>query len=139
MARRLTEEEKLQLVAHYAETRNYSETARVFGVSVNTVKNAVKNNADFAEKCKQKKEEVSETVLEHMGAKAPEVIGVIDTYLQALMDREKIEKATVAQISTVIGTLLDKYAMLDKIKRDSDIEEELKRAIDLLGGVRSGI
>ena len=47
--------QKKKIIADYIDNNNYSETARMNNVSVNTVKSIVIRNDEVAKKCKQKK------------------------------------------------------------------------------------
>jgi len=55
MAKRLTDEQKKSIIAHYVECQSYRETARAFDVSNNTVKRVVENNEEMSQKCTEKK------------------------------------------------------------------------------------
>lgn len=57
MAARLTDKQKKKIVADYVELGSYNATAKLNGVSLNTVKHIVQANAEIAEMCNQKKEE----------------------------------------------------------------------------------
>ena len=54
---KLTDLEKQQIIADYIETQNYSEVAKKYNRSVETIRNVVKDNKDVREKLKQKKQE----------------------------------------------------------------------------------
>ena len=46
-----------------------------------------------------------------MDSKKDAVCLIIDRYLKALLDEDKIEKATTSQLTTALGTLIDKFTM----------------------------
>lgn len=54
-----------------------------------------------------------------MDSKKERVQEIIDVYLGVLTDPEKLEGATLQQITTALGTLIDKWTKIDDIKRDS--------------------
>lgn len=118
MAARLTDKQKKRIVADYVELGSYNAVAKANEVSVNTVKNVVggDQNANFAQKCKQKKEENANDILEHMNTKKETVKEIIDTYLEKLLDPIVMERATPAQLTTALGTLIDKFTASEKNK-----------------------
>jgi hypothetical protein len=113
MAKRLTEERKQKIVADYIQFHNFSEVARQNGVSDVTVRNIVKNSdsPEISRKLEQKKEEVSEDILLHMETKKDLVNEIIDTYLEKLLDPLMIAKANPSQLTTALGTLIDKFTL----------------------------
>ena len=113
MAARLTDKQKKKIIADYVQLGSYNAVAKLNGVSLNTVKRIVQTqNADFAEKCNQKKEENTADVLSYMDKQKAAVCEIIGIYLTALKDPEKVEQATLNQITTALGTLVDKWAMV---------------------------
>ncbi|MGN0617437.1 MAG: helix-turn-helix domain-containing protein [Ruminiclostridium sp.] len=111
MASRLTDIQKKKIIADYLETQSYRATARLNNVCANTVKNVVDNCDDFAQKLSQKKEENTSDILAYMDSKRQTVCEIIDKGLSALNDTEKLKAASPAQITTALGTLIDKWSM----------------------------
>lgn len=111
MAKRLTDREKKRIIADYAEMENYSAVAKVNGVSDNTVRKIVSLNSEISEKIEFKKEQNTADILEHMEQKRDKVCSIMDKYLDALLDDKKIAKATPAQLTTALGTLIDKFTV----------------------------
>ncbi len=109
MAKRLTDKQKKKIIADYVESGSYSEVARKHGVSKPTVKRICDNNPETLRKVTHKKEQNSADILEHMEQKKDVVCQIMDKYLVALLDDERIEKATPAQLTTALGTLIDKF------------------------------
>lgn len=66
MAARLTDKQKKKIIADYVQLGSYNATAKVNGVSLNTVKKIVQGNADIAEMCNQKKDENTADILAYM-------------------------------------------------------------------------
>ena len=112
MAARLTDRQKKKILADYVQTNNYCATAKINGVSATTVKNLVRANADIVEKCEQKKEENTVDVLTYMDAQRETVCQIIGKGLAVLNDPEKLAEATPSQITTAIGTLIDKWTTM---------------------------
>lgn len=109
MAARLTDADRKKIIADYVECGSYNATAKNNGVSVNTVKRIVNENANIAQKCKQKKEQNTLDMLAYMDSRKERAQGVIDDYLKALANPEKIEAAKLSEIATALGIVVDKF------------------------------
>lgn len=126
MAARLTEEKKKKIVADYVCLGSYNAVAKINGVALNTVKAIVQNaeNAEFAERCKQKRDEEARNVMEYLESQSGRACQIIDLYLGELANPEKVEKATVSQITTALGTLIDKWAMIKNVSAGTTREDD---------------
>ena len=129
MAARLTDRQKKKILADYVQTNNYCATAKINGVSATTVKNLVRANADIVEKCEQKKQENTTDVLDYMDSQKDLVCQIIQKGLMALNDPEKLAQATPSQITTAIGTLIDKWAMIGGSPADTVKEDALSQSL----------
>lgn len=109
MAARITDKKRKKIVADYLELGSYNATAKKNGVSKDSVKRIVQDCEDFAEKSQQKKDENTADILAYMESKRNIVCEIIDKGLTALNDPEKLATATPAQITTALGTLIDKF------------------------------
>lgn len=125
----LTDQEKKLIVADYVECGNYSEVARRHGFSRNTIKNAVLADSEFAEKCQVKKKQDTKDILKYMDSKKTRVCEFIDKYLEAMLDPEKIKKATVNQLSTAFGTVIDKFTKNTEKEGDTSLMQELLKVM----------
>ena len=125
MAARLTDRQKKKILADYVQTSNYCAVAKLNGVSANTVKKIVQTNADIAEKLIQKKEENTADVLAYMESQRDVVCQIIGKGLTALNDPDKLAAATPAQITTALGTLIDKWTLLQGSRDKADVRVEL--------------
>ena len=130
MAARLTDRQKKKILADYVQTSNYCATAKLNGVSANTVKKIVQKNADIAEKLIRKKEENTADVLTYMESQRDMVCQIIGKGLAVLNDPEKLAEATPSQITTAIGTLIDKWTLLQE-KTANDDSERVRVIIDV--------
>lgn len=136
MAARLTDRQKKKIMADYVQLGSYNAAAKANGCSLNTVKKIVQSNAEIAELCKQKKEENTADVLAYMDSKKDLVCQIIGKGLDALNDPEKLKMANPTQITTALGTLIDKWAMIggspaDTAKDDALSDSLRKMAEDL--------
>ena len=111
MGKPISDDVRKRIVARYAECGNYSQVAREFNIVPNSVKNILQSDPAFAKVCKEKKEEQEKEILDHMDSKKDKVCDLIDAYLDALLDPEKIERATPSQLSTALGTVIDKFLL----------------------------
>lgn len=112
MAARLTDRQKKKILADYVQTNNYCATAKINGVSATTVKNIVRANADILEKCEQKREENTKEVLDYIQNQGPLMCDILKAGLDALNDPEKLKKASVSQIATMIAIIVDKSILI---------------------------
>lgn len=119
-AQRLTDKQKKKIIADYVQLQNYTKTAKLNDVAESTVRKIVKNNPDCANQCDIKKEQNTQDMLSYMESKKVRVQEIIDVYLGVLTDPEKLEGATLQQITTALGTLIDKWTVIDdRSKGDS--------------------
>lgn len=110
MAARLTDKQKKKIVADYLELGSYRAAGRQNGVADGTVKRVVEECGDIEQKVAQKKDENTADILAYMESKRGVVCEIIEKGLAALNDPEKLADASPAQITTALGTLIDKWA-----------------------------
>jgi len=109
VAARLTDKQKKKIIADYVEQRSYNAVAKKHKVSATTVKNVVLKNVQIVGMCEQKREQNTLEMLEYMDSRKGEAQGIIDLYLKKLADPDKLEGATLAQIATALGIVVDKF------------------------------
>ena len=137
MANRLTDRQRKKIVADYLELGSYNATAKANGTSPKTVKRVLAEDPEMTEKVKQKKAENTADILAYMESQRGLVCEIIGKGLAVLNDEEKLREATPAQITTALGTLIDKWAAVsgsaaDEVKEDGlskslrEMAEELK-------------
>lgn len=129
MAARLTDKQKKKIVADYVELGSYNATAKRNGVSDGTVKRIVEDCGDIQEKLEQKKEENTADILAYMESKRGIVCEIIEKGLMALNSDEKLADATPAQITTALGTLIDKWSAVSGGPADTAKEDELSKSL----------
>ncbi|MCI9405944.1 MAG: helix-turn-helix domain-containing protein [Oscillospiraceae bacterium] len=122
MAARLTDKQKQKIVADYVQLGSYNATAKLHGVSLNTVKKVVQENAEIAQKCNQKKEQNTADILEYMESQRNDVCDFLGMAMEQLRNPEKLEKAKLQQIATTMAIVIDKYTGRSKDLKDQ-IEE----------------
>lgn len=109
MANRLTDRQKKKIIADYLELGSYNAVAKLNGVSRQTVKNIVTSDTEIGHKLQQKKAENAADILAYMESQRGLVCEIIGKGLTILNDEEKLREATPAQITTALGTLIDKW------------------------------
>lgn len=124
MANRLTDKQKKKIVADYLELGSYNATANRNGVSNHTVKRVVLEVPDLSQKVKQKKAENTADILAYMESQRGLVCEIIGKGLAVLNDEEKLREATPAQITTALGTLIDKWALKGQLISGKDQVED---------------
>lgn len=130
MAARLTDRQKKQILADYVQLGSFNATAKVHGVSRQTVKNIVDANGQIRQELQQKKEENTADVLAYMESQKNVVCEIIGKGLAALNDPEKLAEASPSQITTALGTLIDKWAMVQE-KTGAGDEDKVTVVIDV--------
>lgn len=133
MAARLTDEQKKKIIADYVQLGSYNATAKVNGVSLNTVKKIVQGNADIAEMCNQKKEQNTADILDYMESQRNDVCKVLGICLGELKKAERYEKTPPQQIATTMAILIDKYTAFGGGPNDKTEEDGLSRSLRELG------
>ena len=129
MAARLTDRQKKKIIADYVQLNNYCAVAKINNVSATTVKNIVLASVDFVEKCEQKKEENTADVLAYMDEHKDLVCSFIGKGLEMLNDPKKLAAANLSQITTAMGTLIDKWAMIGGSPADTVNEDALSKSL----------
>ena len=112
MAARLTDRQKKKILADYVQLGSYNATAKAHGVSRQTVKNIVDANGQIRQELQQKKEENTADILAYMESQKDIVCQIIGKGLAVLNDPDKLAEATPSQITTALGTLIDKWTQV---------------------------
>lgn len=120
MAARLTDKKKKEIIADYIQLGSYNAVAKLHGVSKDTVKRVVQSCEDFAQKAQQKKEENTADILAFMEKNKDKVCSIIELYLDELLNVQQFEKVTPNQLTTAIGTLIDKWTATKDMSNDKD-------------------
>lgn len=125
MAKHLTDKQKKQIVADYVEMGSYNAVAKKHKVADSTVKKIVNADPEMQRKAEHKKEKNTATILAHMESKKDVVNEIITKGLDALNSAEKLADATPSQITTALGTLIDKFIVCDQKSKDEEQIYEL--------------
>lgn len=133
MAARLTDKQKKQIIADYAVNQNYNATAKLHGVSHQTVKRVVQRDPETAQKVQQKKEQNTADILDYMENQRDDVCKVLGICLGELKKAERYEKTPPQQIATTMAILIDKYTAFGGGPKDETEEDGLSQSLRELG------
>lgn len=129
MAARLTDKQKKKIIADYLETESYNATAKKNGVCGQTVRRVVEESNGITENLKKKKEENTADILAYMESQRKVVCEIIGKGLAELNKPEKLAIATPAQITTALGTLIDKWTAISGGAADAAKDDDLSRSL----------
>lgn len=129
MAARLTDRQKKKIIADYVELQSYNAVAKKNNVTHQTVKRVVTASPEFTKIAQQKKEENTADVLAYMDEHKDLVCSFIGKGLEMLNDPEKLAAANLSQITTAMGTLIDKWAMIGGSPADTVKEDALSQSL----------
>lgn len=133
MAARLTDRQKKKIVADYLDTQSINAAAKRNNVSWGTARTVLGEQGDIEKKLEQKKDENTHDILAYMESKRDIVCEILGKGLEALNSPEKLSEATPAQITTAIGTLIDKWTNISGGPVDTAKEDDLSRSLRELG------
>ena len=137
MAEHLSDRQKKQIIADRADGMSIRKLAGKYGVSTTTIQRVLKSDPEMTQKVAQKKEENTRDILDYMERQRDLVCQIIGKGLEALNDPEKLAGASPAQITTALGTLIDKWTAIGG-PGNSEEEDGLSRSLRELGeGLKS--
>ncbi len=112
MAARLTDRQKKKILADYLETQSVNAAAKKNKVSWDAANKVLKEAGEVEKKLEQKKDQNTADILAYMESQRDIVCQIIGKGLAVLNDPEKLAEATPSQITTAIGTLIDKWTQV---------------------------
>lgn len=110
MAPRLTDKQKKRIISDYVNIGSYNTVGKMHGISATTVKNVVLKNSETVGLCEQKKKQNTMDMLEFLETRKKKTQDIIDRLLDCMPD--KIPRASLVQIVTAYGVLVDKSTLL---------------------------
>lgn len=129
MAGRLTDRKKKKIVADYLELRSVNAAAKRNNVSWKKANEAIQEDKELTKKLEDKKAENTADILAYMESQREVVCEIIGKGLDALNDPKKLAEASPAQITTALGTLIDKWATVSGGPADTAKEDELSKSL----------
>lgn len=108
-AKRLTDRQKKRIIADYVTLESFSAAGRKHGVSPHTVKRLVEADPAALKMCADKKKACDRDVMAYMDTQKDMICQIIGNGLKVLADPQKMAQAKPAEITTALGTLIDKW------------------------------
>ena len=106
---KLSDRQHKAMIARYAETNNYSQVAREFGVSETTVRRHLNSDKTTLKKVERKKEQNTLDMIAFMESRKNKAQEFIDLCFDEMNERQKIGKAGVQSIAIAMGIVVDKF------------------------------
>lgn len=113
-SKKLTDKQIKEIIAMRAEGASFRALARKYKIAESTVRNYCLSDEDFAKKCAQKKDENAQSVLAYMDTKKDVVCRIIDECLNEMTDSDRLSAASLKEIATVMGIVIDKFTKTEK-------------------------
>ena len=128
----ITDKQKKEIIASYVECENYSEVARKYNVSVDTVKRFVTQDKEIVNNLKQKREENTQEVLKAMKKRNNKKIEIIDKIFKAMDGKlDNIDMFTnIKDLATAYGIIIDKELRLKELElkeKDNNKQDTVQR------------
>lgn len=99
------------IIAYHQQGSTIKATAEAFGVSRATVARVIKEHPEMVKLAEAKQAAASETMDAFLEVSRAQAQAFIAKALVALADDDKIAKATLVQIATSIGIVIDKWGV----------------------------
>lgn len=129
MAARLTDRQKKKIIADYVELGSFNAVSKIHGVSRQTIKNVVDADPTVRQHLQRKKEENTADILAYMDKHKDLVCTFIGKGLELLNDPKKLVAANLTQITTAMGTVIDKWAMIGGASGDTVKDDALSQSL----------
>lgn len=120
---RIKDKTRKAIIADRACGESIRAIAKKYAVSTTSVQRIIQESPELTQLVTQKKAENTADILAYMESKRGVVCEIIEKGLAALNSAEKLEDASPVQITTALGTLIDKWATVtggpaDKVRED---------------------
>lgn len=110
---KLTDLQRKQMIADRVLGMSFRKLAEKYNVTTATVQRVIKSDTKVAQKVTDKKEENTQTVLAYMEEQREQACNTIGKLLEALGNDDKIALASLNQIATSMGILIDKFTAIE--------------------------
>lgn len=121
--KKIKDEVRKAIIADRVLGESIRDIAEKHHVSTTSVQRIIKENPQVTRLVIEKKEQNTADILDHMEGKRQEVCNIIDIALEVLPDKIKNAK-TASDITTALGTLLDKFLGAYKQMTKDDIADD---------------
>ena len=133
---KLTDKQRKKIIAESVNGSSIRALAAKYGVSTTTIQRVLKSDNDLKQKVAQKKAENTASILAFMDSKKNDVCGLIDKLLAAMGDEDKLAAATVNQLATAMGIVIDKYTARETPQSSGAKKNNL---LEALAACREGV
>ena len=133
--RKLTDRQHKEMIMCFAETGNYSQVAREYGVSVTTVKRHVDGDSETLKIVNDKKEQNTLDMIQFMEGQKPKIQELLKNIVEAMNDPVKLARTNPRDLATAYGIIYDKITASAPKTND----EYLQKARDILGNIHGVI
>lgn len=130
---KLTDKQKKKIIAESVNGSSIRALASKYGVSTTTIQRVLKSDTELTRKVARKKAENTASILAFMDSKKNDVCALIDKLLAAMADDDKLAAATVNQLATAMGIVIDKYTANEAFKSSDTKANNLFEAITAAG------
>ena len=127
---KLTTTQKNQIIIEAAEGITIQEQVRKYGVSYTTIKRVRRSDPPLNEAAEKRVIATRDSIIEHMEKLRPEINTLLDEYIQELHDPEKRKNATLVQLATTMGILIDKFTAHERSKVSDEDVNNLFEALE---------
>lgn len=121
---KFNDKDKKQILADYVNCQNYSEVARKWNTSKQTIIRIVGSfgQSEVEQKITQKREENTQTTIEYMQTQHETKKRILDKILKAIESKaENIDMFTnIKDLATAYGIILDKELKVLELTKDKD-------------------
>lgn len=144
---KLTDKQRKKIIADRADGATLRELAKKYHVSDTTIRRTLIRDPEAVEKVAQKKAENTAAVLAHMEKKQSKVCDLIDAYLDELTRTEKLARASVRDIATALGIVIDKFTSTglstDKLRAEvaklQNAQDNNQKELEDVAGIRNEV
>ena len=133
---KLTDKQRKKIIAESVNGSSIRALAARYGVSTTTIQRVLKSDTTLTQKVAQKKAENTASILAFMDSKKNDVCGLIDKLLAAMGDEDKLAAATVNQLATAMGIVIDKYTARETPQSSGAKKNNL---LEALAACREGV
>lgn len=129
----LTDRQKKNIVALYVNGESMRSIASKYKVAPSTIKRVIDRSEDAKQLATLKKEENTQDMLAFLDTQQDKAKKVVETYLDAMLNPEMVKKASPNQLSTALGTVIDKFTM--NVGSENE-KKTVEKVADILVSVR---
>ena len=126
---RIKDKTRKAIIADRACGESIRAIAKKYAVSTTSVQRIIRESPELTQLVTQKKEENTADILAYMESKRGVVCEIIDKGLTALNSPDKLAEASPSQITTALGTLIDKFTAFGNLPGDPAKEDGLSKSL----------